>query len=150
MPLEIILIAAVTVDGFIARHNNEITKWTQDLHLFKKQTMGYPVIMGSNTHKTLSNDLLGRDVIVVHIDDSSKDIINKVSGNRCFIAGGGKTYSKFYSFITHAYITPHPLIFGEGVSLFTEKVPELSLVFERLVEVSKADGIYQYQYRVCR
>jgi len=34
--------------------------------------------------------------------------------------------------------------------LFTEKVPELSLVFERLVEVSKADGIYQYQYRVCR
>ena len=148
MPLEIILIAAVTVDGFIARHNKEITKWTQDLHLFKKQTMGYPVIMGSNTHKTLSNDLLGRDVIVVHRDDNPKDIINKISSNRCFIAGGGKTYSKFYSFITHAYITPHPLIFGDGVSLFTEKVPELNLVFERLIEVSKMGGVYQYQYRV--
>ena len=70
MPLEIILIAAVTVDGFIARHNNEKTKWTQDLHLFKKQTLGHPVIMGSNTHKTLSNELLGRDVIVVHRDDT--------------------------------------------------------------------------------
>jgi dihydrofolate reductase len=116
MPLEIILIAAVTVDGFIARHNKEITKWTQDLHLFKEQTMGYPVIMGSNTQKTLSNDLLGRDVIVVHRDDSPKDIINKISSNRCFIAGGGKTYSKFYSFITHAYITPHPRIVGGGVS----------------------------------
>ena len=95
MPLEIILIAAVTVDGFIARNNKEITNWTQDLHLFKEQTMGYPVIMGSNTQKTLSNDLLGRDVIVVHRDDNPKDIINKISSNRCFIAGGGKTYSKF-------------------------------------------------------
>ena len=37
MPSEIILIAAVTVDGFIARHSNEITKWTEDLPLFKKQ-----------------------------------------------------------------------------------------------------------------
>ncbi len=150
MPLEIILIAAVTVDGFIARHNNEITKWTQDLHLFKKQTIGCPVIMGSNTYKTLSNELLGRDVIVVHRDDSPKDIINKISSNRCFIAGGGKIYSRFYSFLTHAYITPHPLIFGGGVSLFTDKVSELNLVFEKLVEVSKAGGIYQYQYRIDR
>ena len=150
MPLEIILIAAVTVDGFIARHNSETTKWTQDLHLFKKQTMGCPVIMGSNTHNTLSNELIGRDIIVVHRDDNPKDIINKISSNRCFIAGGGKTYSKFYSFLTHAYITPHPLIFGSGISLFTEKVPELNLIFERLIEVSKAGGIYQYQYRVDR
>ena len=150
MPLEIILIAAVTVDGFIARHNNEKTKWTQDLHLFKKQTLGHPVIMGSNTHKTLSNELLGRDVIVVHRDDSPKDIINNITNNRCFIAGGGKTYSKFHSFITHAYITPHPLIFGGGISLFKKGVPETNLVFEKLIEVSKAGGIYQYQYRVDR
>ena len=106
--------------------------------------------MGSNTHKTLSNELLGRDVIVVHRDDSPKDIINNITNNRCFIAGGGKTYSKFHSFITHAYITPHPLIFGGGISLFNKRVPETNLVFEKLVEVSKAGGIYQYQYRVDR
>ena len=54
MPIEVILIAAVTVDGFIARHNLEVTSWSKDLHLFKKQTMGHPVVMGSNTFKTLS------------------------------------------------------------------------------------------------
>ena len=44
MPSEIILIAAVTVDGFIARHSNEVTKWTKDLPLFKKQiNSGGPV-----------------------------------------------------------------------------------------------------------
>ena len=57
MPEEIILIAAVTVDGFIARHNNEITNWTKDLKLFKKQTLGHTVIVGSNTYDTLSKDL---------------------------------------------------------------------------------------------
>ena len=150
MPSEIILIAAVTVDGFIARNSHEITKWTQDLHLFKKQTTGCPVIMGSNTYKTLSNEFLGRDVLVVHRDDIPEEIISNISNNRCFIAGGGKTYSRFYSFITHIYITPHPLILGGGISLFTEKVPELNLIFERLVKVSKASGIYQYQYRVDR
>ena len=54
MPNEIILIAAVTGDGFIARHSNETTRWTKDLHLFKKQTMGHSIIMGSNTFNTIS------------------------------------------------------------------------------------------------
>ena len=40
MPDRVILIAAVTVDGYIARHNLEITNWSQDLKLFKNQTMG--------------------------------------------------------------------------------------------------------------
>ena len=44
MPDRVILIAAVTVDGYIARHNLEITNWSQDLKLFKDQTMGCPVI----------------------------------------------------------------------------------------------------------
>ena len=150
MPSKIILIAAVTVDGFIARHSKEKTRWTQDLHLFKKQTMGYPIIMGSNTYNTLSNDLSDREVIIVHRDDNPEKIINKITSDRCFIAGGGKTYSRFYSFLTHLYITPHPHIFGDGVSLFSEKVNESNLVFERLVEASKENGIYQYQYRVDR
>lgn len=150
MPSKIILIAAVTIDGFIARHSKEKTKWTQDLHLFKKQTRGHPIIMGSNTYNTLSNDLSDREVIIVHRDDNPEKIINKITSDRCFIAGGGKTYSRFYSFLTHLYITPHPHIFGDGVSLFSEKVNESNLVFERLVEASKENGIYQYQYRVDR
>ena len=42
MPDEVILIAAVTVDGYIARHELEVTTWSKDLPLFKKQTMGFP------------------------------------------------------------------------------------------------------------
>ena len=148
MPSEIILIAAVTVDGFIARHSNEVTKWTKDLLLFKKQTMGFPVIMGSNTHRTLINELKGREVIVTHRNDNPKSILKNISSKKCFIAGGGKTYSRFYPFLTDLYITPHPYIFGSGVSLFSDKINESQLIFKKLVEVSKKSGIFQYQYKL--
>ena len=148
MPSEIILIAAVTLDGFIARHSREITKWTKDLTLFKEQTMGHPVIMGSNTFHTLSNELVGREVIVVHRNDDPREILQKVKSQKCFIAGGGKTYSRFYPFLTHLYITPHPYVFGKGVKLFSDIVNEAEVVFENLIQVNENQGIYQYQYKV--
>ena len=66
MPQKIILIAAVTVDGYIARYSREITKWSKDLRLFKKQTMGWSLVVGSNTYKTIETELVGRQVFVVH------------------------------------------------------------------------------------
>ena len=150
MSKEVILIAAVTIDGYIARHSFEVTSWSKDLKLFKKQTMGFPVIMGSNTYKTIINELEGREVIVVHRDDNPKDILESISSKKCFIAGGGKTYSRFYPFLTDLYITPHPYIFGSGISLFSDKISESQLIFKKLVEVSKKSGIFQYQYKIQR
>ena len=39
MPKEVILIAAVTIDGYIARHSFEVTSWSKDLKLFKKMRL---------------------------------------------------------------------------------------------------------------
>ncbi|MBT4248986.1 dihydrofolate reductase [bacterium] len=150
MPSEIILIAAVTVDGFIARHSNEIITWTKDLPLFKKQTMGYPIIMGSNTKNTIAHELKGREVIVVKRSDNPRDVLKNISSKKCFIVGGGKTYSRFYPFLTDIYITPHPHIFGEGVPLFSDKIQSSKLKFVNLVEVPKQVGIYQYQYKIIK
>tara|TARA_S200000501_G_C20773974_1_gene721821 strand:- start:374 stop:832 length:459 start_codon:yes stop_codon:yes gene_type:complete len=149
MPKEIVLIAAVTVDGYIARHSLEVTKWSRDLELFKHQTMGNPVIMGSNTYKTLSKELVGRDTIVLNRKNKPEDILNKITSYRCFIIGGGKTYYRFSSFLTHIYITPHPVIFGKGVPLFDgENLKEIDLSFERIIEHDRENGIFQYQYKV--
>jgi len=150
LPSEIILIAAVTVDGFIARHSNEIITWTKDLPLFKEQTMGYPIIMGSNTKNTIAHELKGREVIVVKRSDNPRDVLKNISSKKCFIVGGGKTYSRFYPFLTDIYITPHPHIFGEGVPLFSDKIQSSKLTFVNLVEVPKQVGIYQYQYKIIK
>ena len=149
MPDRVILIAAVTVDGYIARHNLEITNWSQDLKLFKDQTMGCPVIMGSNTFKTLANELGGRENIVVSRKDNPGQVLSNIKAEKCFIIGGGKTYYRFLKHITDVFITPHPYVFGSGVPLFLgENIPEVRLDFERLLEVNKSRGIFQYQYKV--
>ena len=60
--MRVILICATTIDGFIAKNSNEITRWTKDLALFKKQTRGYTVIVGSKTYKTIQNELMDRNM----------------------------------------------------------------------------------------
>ena len=151
MPDEVILIAAVTVDGYIARHELEVTTWSKDLPLFKKQTMGYPVIMGSNTFSTLSKELVGRNTIVVSRKDNPAGVLDAVPDKKCFVIGGGKTFNRFAKFLTHLYITPHPIVFGKGVPLFRGGVEsDIRLKFIKLVEYNKNNGIFQYQYKVLK
>ena len=148
MPKEIILIAAVTIDGFIARHNKEVTSWSLDLPLFKKQTLGHSIIMGSNTRKIISKELSGRKNIVVTRKDDPEQVLNNIATPRCFIIGGGITYSRFSSFLTHMYITPHPFIFGKGIRIFEKFTNEINLQFQKIMTIDEGRGIYQYQYKV--
>ena len=148
--MDIILIAAITMDGYIAHRSDEIISWSKDLKLFKEQTMGYPVIMGSNTAKTLAIELKGREQIVIHRNDNPKEILAELDVEKCFIIGGGRTYTKFAPFLTHLYITPHPIVFGKGVQLFPDLKEELSLKLIRKITVDKADEIFQFQYKVIR
>ena len=151
MPKEVVLIAAVTIDGFIARNNLEITSWSKDLHVFKKQTMGFPVIMGFNTKKTLSEHLKGRESIVINRGDSPKEVLKNIKKEKCFVIGGGKTNYLFAPFLTHLYITPHPYVFGKGVFLFDGPLMrELEVKFTTLFEIDRKNGIFQYQYDVLR
>ena len=146
--LEVIGIAAVTVNGYIARHSREKTLWSKDLPLFKKQTKNCAVIMGSNTHKTLSDGLPGREMIIVNRTDNPVDILRRIDQKRCFVIGGGKTYSKFSSYLTHLYLTIHPLVFKRGIRLFTKLEKEISISFVRLVPVVAEEGIFQFQFKV--
>ena len=53
--MDIILIAAITADGYIARHSNEVVDWSQDLHLFRKQTGVSP---STKTHRMYIDHLV--------------------------------------------------------------------------------------------
>jgi len=148
--VDVILIAAVTQDGFIARHAHESVTWSKDFHLFRKQTMGWPVIMGSNTFNCLQKELEGRDIIVVHRHNDPEKILTNLNAEKCFIAGGGKTNARFSPFLTHIYLTPHPILFGAGIPLFSGTIDEMDLIFETMIPVRKKSGIFQVQYRIIR
>ena len=146
--MKVIGIAAITIDGFIARHSLEKMTWSKDLSLFKNQTLNHTVIMGSNTKKTLAVELENRQSIVIHREDDPKAILDKIKGEKCFIIGGGRTFSKFATHLTHLYITPHPLIFGKGIKLFESFDKEIMLKFEKQIPIIPEKGIFQYQFKI--
>lgn len=49
--MKIILIAAISLDGFIAANKNDTLSWTKDKGVFKKQTLGHYVAMGKKNIK---------------------------------------------------------------------------------------------------
>lgn len=138
------------MDGMIARHELERITWSKDLSLFKEQTMGWPVIMGSNTEKTLTAELEGREVFVVHRNDVPGEILRSINTDKCFVIGGGKTFTRFAPYFTHLYLTPHPYVFGKGTRLFENLENELELSFQKMIPVDEKQGIYQFQYEVRR
>ena len=146
--MKVIGIAAITIDGFIARHSIEKITWSKDLSLFKKQTLNHTIIMGSNTEKTFAAELEKRQSIVVHRDDNPKAILDKIKGEKCFIIGGGKTFLKFAEYLTHLYLTIHPLIFGEGIKLFQSLDKKITLEFEKQIPVLPDEGIIQFQFSI--
>jgi dihydrofolate reductase len=148
--MDIILIAAITMDGFIAKKSDEVITWSKDLKLFKKQTMGYPVIMGSRTLKTLAVDLEGREKIIVHREDSPEDILSKLDTDKCFVIGGGMTNTKFSKYLTHLYLTPHPILFGKGIKLFSALKYDIQLELQNAVVANESEKIIQYQYKIIR
>ena len=148
--MNVILIAAITADGYIARHSNEIVEWSLDLQLFKEQTMGFPIIMGSNTKKTLKTDLTGRKEIVVHRTDNPKEILAGIKSSTCFVIGGGMTNALFSSYLTHLYLTVHPLIFAKGIKLFEGLACEINLSLVQTVPIKGQKNLHQFQYKVSR
>ena len=148
--MNVILIAAITADGYIARHSNEIVEWSLDLQLFKEQTMGFPIIMGANTKKTLTTDLTGRKEIVVHRTDSPKEILAGIKASTCFVIGGGMTNTLFSPYLTHLYLTVHPLIFAKGIKLFEGLAGELNLSLVQIVPIKGQKSLQQFQYKVSR
>ncbi|MFQ6612658.1 MAG: dihydrofolate reductase family protein [Fidelibacterota bacterium] len=145
--MEVILIAAITTDGYIARHHHEVIQWSKDLSLFKELTWGWPVIIGANTKATLDRDLIGRELIVVHRSDDPQQVLNRIKARKCFVAGGGKTNARFAPYLTQLFLTIHPLVFGRGVPLFDGLNRELNLTLEEVKPVSGRQGIYQFRYR---
>ena len=152
-----ILIAAVTIDGKIAKHSRHMTDWTskEDKEFMRAQLDKCDVIVvGNNTYKTALEPLSKRNCIVftesikstmmksllcLYLNPKTADIqeiIKKNNYKTVCILGGMQTYTYFLEkgLIDELYITVEPIIFGKGLSLFNTPVEEKN--FE-LVSVKK-------------
>ncbi|OGF28796.1 hypothetical protein A2477_04375 [Candidatus Falkowbacteria bacterium RIFOXYC2_FULL_47_12] len=136
------MIAAITIDGRIAKDSHQLTDWTsvEDKNfLHKKLDASDVVIVGNNTFKTAREPLSKRNCIVftraiagsrqknencLYVNPAGVDIIKLLQGKnyrRIAVLGGTQVYSWFLekNLLDEIYLTVEPIVFGSGLPLFT-------------------------------
>ncbi len=139
--MKVILMAAVTIDGKIARDEAHFVNWSshEDKKMFfSTSKRAGVIILGHNTYKTLPAPLPGRLHIVLTTDPSDKvsrpgeieftnqspeDIINGLVARgytEAVLTGGAQINALFLksNMVDEIWLTVEPFIFGVGLDLF--------------------------------
>jgi len=137
--MAIVAIAAMTIDGKIARHSNELTDWTspEDKQLLTGlMDKSDVIVIGNSTYKTAEAPLSKRNCIVLTRSVSEterrgekllfcnpdkvalKDLLRPFG--TVALLGGTQTYTYFLQndLMDELYLTIEPVIFGSGLNLF--------------------------------
>ncbi len=156
--MKVVLIAAITVDGFIGKTADHLADWTggADKKLFVRVTKEAGVIvMGSTTFATIGRALPGRRTIVYTTKPrkiKAKDVettqespaklvarLTQEGATGLAVCGGASIYAQFMAagVVDELYITVAPVLFGTGVPLFSGEEDLQQRL--RLVEQSQLD-----------
>ena len=159
--MNVVLIAALTVDGRIARSEKDLSlEWTsrEDRNFFvtKSREIG-AVIMGRKTWETIGKPLSGRLTLVMtrqpdgqgaqpglveFTDRTPVQILEDLSARgyeAVVIAGGASVYSQFLDtgLVNEVYVTIEPLMFSGGVILTREGGRPVSLALLEVDRIGK-------------
>lgn len=142
--MRVLLLAAITLDGKIARDASQFTNWSsrEDKRLFQRTSKeAGVVIMGRTTFETLPGPLPGRLSVVMTRDAEAARIRHaEVEGveftdgepaavlarleargyTMAVLGGGAQIYRAFLEagLVDELWLTVEPLVFGAGISLF--------------------------------
>jgi dihydrofolate reductase len=139
--MKIILMAAVTIDGKIARHESHFVDWSsrEDKKLFYSTSKRAGVIIvGHNTYRTFPSPLPGRLHVVLttnvegkesipgeveYTSDTPEQIVASLEARgytEAVLTGGAQINALFLkaNLVDEIWMTIEPLIFGLGVDLF--------------------------------
>ncbi len=165
--MKVILLMAVTVDGLIAKDSMQLVNWTgkADKKYFVHVTKDAgAMIMGSKTFDTIGLVLPDRKNIVmtrdksrishnkdlIFTDQSPPQILSELESrgfSRVALIGGAMINSLFMKqgLISEIHITMVPIIFGIGLTLFSEPMDgKLELIDVQKIEA----GHVLIKYRV--
>lgn len=170
--MKIILMAAVTLDGKIARNEAHFVDWSsrEDKKLFYSTSKRAGVIIvGNNTFKTFPSPLPGRLHIVLTATTDDKvsvpgeieytnappeEIVAHLEARgytEAVLTGGAQINALFLrsNLVDEIWLTVEPLVFGLGVDLFTGAQFDLQA---RLIHVEKMNegGTVHLRYGVKR
>lgn len=169
--MNVFLIAAISLDGFIAPDPSVTsTAWTSgaDKKFFTERTKQAKVmVMGSTTFNTIKRPLKDRLTVVLsskpkpaeyaQFDDSQVrytaqsplEIIETLENEgytELAVCGGSSVYKQFMEagLIKTLYITIEPIIFGKGVPLFSDALSQQKLSLQSSEKIGEDTILLEY------
>jgi dihydrofolate reductase len=140
--MKIILVVAISQDGFITDKNGRVTSWTskEDQKFFSEMLDKHNLlVMGSNTYDKADSKALPGKLKVVLTSQPEKYAVKQVTGqlefrklhaeefvdtykgayDACLLLGGSYLYTDFLEkgLVEEMYITIEPVVLGDGVPL---------------------------------
>lgn len=169
--MKTVLLMAITLDGKIAKHTNQLANWTSkaDKKIFITETKQAGVIvMGETTYNTIGRPLPDRLNFVLSLEPEKKENIpdsleyfkgtpNEVlthlenKGFQTVILGGGAMVNGLFlkeNLIDEIWLTIEPKIFGQGLSLFNEADVDINLELLSMEKI--ADHVLHLRYKVIK
>ena len=140
--MEKCIVVAVAANMAIGRGNALLWHISEDLKMFKRLTMGSPVIMGRKTFLSIGRPLPGRkNVVISHGFPDAPDGVSVASSleeayalcegvEKCFVIGGGQIYREAVKDADALYVT-HVHESFEADTFFPEIDPAVWAVSER-------------------
>lgn len=168
--MEVILLAAITVDGFIARSPDDrsfdwnspedkqfyvetiksadaIVMSSKSFKIIQKFPRGLTFAVYTHTPKNFVNHR--PDVITAFAtNDSPRDLLlklEKMNKQKIIIAGGSSIFSLFLKsgLVTKMYLTLEPILFGQGVKLCQEAL-DVKLKLNQVKQLSAQTLLLEY------
>lgn len=109
------IIVAISKNRVIGDSNRLIWHLPADLKRFKEITTGHPIVMGRKTYESIGRPLPNRRNIIITRDDKYNvdncEVVNSIeealllTGNDCFIIGGGEIYKQVLHLAEKIYMT---------------------------------------------
>lgn len=126
--MEIIIIAAMARNRVIGRDNRLPWHIPEELRLFKKTTMGHPMIMGRKTFDSFPAPLPGRRHIIL-------------SRNRTFAPKGGEYAPSLAAALDLCSQSDKVFIIG-GAQIFTQAIAIATTIILTLIEREVEGDVY--------
>ncbi len=109
------IIVAISKNRVIGSNNQLLWKLSSDLKRFKELTTDNPIVMGRKTYESIGKPLPNRrNIIITRNNDykvegcetvSSLEEALLLTGNSCFIIGGGEIYRQSIDIADKIYLT---------------------------------------------
>lgn len=165
--MKVSLVAAITVDGFIGRHDSDLSiRWTsrEDTKFFvKKSKEIVNLVVGSTTFAAFDRKLEGRkfyvysrnetvenpyDNDIVVVNESPEQLVTRLESEgieNLMIAGGGEIYNLFMraGVVDELFLTLEPVVFGEGIKLFSGRV-DSTIKLHEIIDLSEQTKVLHY------